>query len=240
LTHPVGHIGISGAILGVMMQRVPEPELMDDDEQAAAYAMADFGEVNQGFVDAFRERFPTLGRGRVLDLGCGPADIPIRLCRALPDVAVTAVDGAAAMLALGREAIGKAGLDGRIDLVETLLPSQVLPPAAFDAVMSNSLLHHLHHPEVLWRTILETAAPGAPVYVMDLARPASAEAARALRDKYAAGAPEVLQRDFLASLHAAFTADEVRVQLAGVGCGHWDVARCSDRHLRITGTVPAR
>ena len=41
-----------------MMPRVLEPELMDDPEQAQAYAAADFAEENQGFVDRFREYFP--------------------------------------------------------------------------------------------------------------------------------------------------------------------------------------
>ena len=57
--------------------RVPEPELMDDAAQARAYASADFADVNQGFVDRFRARFADFTSGRVIDLGCGPADIPL-------------------------------------------------------------------------------------------------------------------------------------------------------------------
>jgi hypothetical protein len=33
------------------MDRILEPELMDDSAQVEAYARADFSEVNQGFVD---------------------------------------------------------------------------------------------------------------------------------------------------------------------------------------------
>ena len=43
------------------MPRVLEPELMDDPEQALAYARADFEKENQGFVDRFRE----IGRAHV-------------------------------------------------------------------------------------------------------------------------------------------------------------------------------
>jgi hypothetical protein len=56
-----------------MMDRVLEPELMEDPEQAAAYAAADFSQENQGFVDRFEEYFPGFSGGRVLDVGCGPA-----------------------------------------------------------------------------------------------------------------------------------------------------------------------
>src|SRR5438094_644174 len=66
------------------MERILEPELMDDAAQALAYARADFADVNRGFVDRFRTMFPDLAGSRVVDLGCGPADIPIRLARTLP------------------------------------------------------------------------------------------------------------------------------------------------------------
>jgi trans-aconitate methyltransferase len=103
------------------MNRVLEPELMTDPDQAQAYAAADFATVNQGFVDRLRALFPALTRGHVVDLGCGPADIPIRLCRALPDVAVTGVDGSEAMLAPGRR--GGRGRAHRAD------PAPVRAPA---------------------------------------------------------------------------------------------------------------
>ena len=54
------------------MNRILEPELMDDPAQAEAYARADFAEENQGFVDRFKEYFPEFSQGKVLDLGCGP------------------------------------------------------------------------------------------------------------------------------------------------------------------------
>ena len=40
-------------------------------------------------------------QGRMLDLGCGPADIPLMLIRRHPQLAIDAVDGAPAMLDLG-------------------------------------------------------------------------------------------------------------------------------------------
>src|SRR5260370_892767 len=66
------------------MNRVLEPELMTDPEQAEAYAAADFAAVNQGFVDRFRALLSGLARGLVGDLGCGPAVFPIRTCAPLP------------------------------------------------------------------------------------------------------------------------------------------------------------
>ena len=42
------------------MRRVPEPELMDDEVQARAYALADFEEPHSMFVELFAGKFPEL------------------------------------------------------------------------------------------------------------------------------------------------------------------------------------
>lgn len=215
------------------MQRTPEPELMDEPEQARAYAAADFSEPHEAFVDHFVARFPGFAAGRVADLGCGPADVTLRFARRLPQVSVLGIDGAEAMLALGREAVRRAGLGHRVELRLSRL--QAALPGGFDAVISNSLLHHLHEPMVLWRAVRALAAAGAPVMVMDLMRPSSPQEAQALVATYAADAPPVLKRDFLASLHAAFRVEEVKAQLAEAGLGHFAVEAASDRHLLAWG-----
>src|SRR5213594_1119003 len=133
------------------MERIPEPELMDDGAQAEAYARADFAAVDQAFVDRFVATFPDLVRGRVVDLGCGPADIPIRLARARPELRITAVDGAGAMLALAAGAIRTAGAP--VALARATVPHLPFARRTFDAVVSNSLLHHLPDPLVLWREV---------------------------------------------------------------------------------------
>ena len=43
----------------VEMKRTLEPELMDDEQQSAAYAEADFSTSNQFFVDSLVRDFPT-------------------------------------------------------------------------------------------------------------------------------------------------------------------------------------
>ena len=40
------------------MERIPEPDLMNDPEQALAYAQADFEEPHNQFVELFKNRFP--------------------------------------------------------------------------------------------------------------------------------------------------------------------------------------
>src|SRR2546427_7020078 len=127
------------------MERVLEPELMDDPAQALAYSRADFEEENQGFVDRFAEFYPEFKAGHVLDLGCGPADIPIRLARTLPECRITGVDGSPPMIALGLEAIRVAGLAGRITLRCQRVPDTRLTERAA-AVSSHSPFRPGPHP----------------------------------------------------------------------------------------------
>jgi hypothetical protein len=98
-------------------------------------------------------------------------------------------------------------------------------------------LHHFHDPMVLWNTIREVATDGTRVLVQDLTRPASERAARALVDRYAAGEPEILRRDYFQSLLAAFTLAEIRDQLGTVGFAHFAVDSVSDRHVIVSGRI---
>lgn len=219
------------------MERVLEPELMDDPEQALAYAKADFATENQTFVDLFRSLFPDFVKGRVLDLGCGPADIPIRFARAFPDCRVTGIDGSPAMIRLGEDAARAAGLEHRIVLCCRRL-QELEPDEPADGIISNSLLHHIPNPVQFWDGVKRCVKPGGVVLVMDLARPGSAAEAQAMVERYAAGESPILRRDFYHSLLAAFTEDEVRVQLADAGLGRLTVERVDDRHWIAAGKVP--
>ncbi|WP_447977435.1 class I SAM-dependent methyltransferase [Candidatus Nitrospira bockiana] len=216
------------------MLRELEPEVMDDPEQAAAYAAADFSHENQAFVDYFLAAYPDFTAGHVLDLGCGPADIPIRLARALPGCRVTGIDASPPMVRLAERAVEEAELADRITVQCQRVQSLCLPEPA-DAVISNSLLHHLANPLQFWYAVKRWTKPGGLVLIMDLIRPDSPEAAQAIVDRYAAGEPAILRRDFFNSLRAAFTEDEVAGQLAEMNLTRLLVDVLDDRHWIVGG-----
>jgi ubiquinone/menaquinone biosynthesis C-methylase UbiE len=213
------------------MNRIPEPELMDEQEQAAAYAAADWSESHDKIARYFRERFPNFSSGRVLDLGCGAADVTVRFALAFPAVTALGVDGSEAMLGFGRRRVRDGGLDARIQLENHYLPDPSLEKHKFDAVISNSLLHHMADPIVLWQTAARCAKPDAPVLLIDLLRPADHDAAVRLVQEHAQDAPPILQRDFIASLHAAYTVDEVREQLRAAGLSAFRVDQVDELHF---------
>jgi ubiquinone/menaquinone biosynthesis C-methylase UbiE len=222
------------------MKRVLEPELMTDEEQARAYAMADFEEPHNAFVTHFQRVFKDHDSGsKILDLGCGPGDVSIRFARAFPGCEVHGVDGSAAMLRFGFVLLDRAPeVADRVKLMKGMLPDAKPPLEKYDAVISNSLLHHLADPQILWGSVRRFAKRGAPVFVMDLMRPASDEQAKEMVKQYMSDEPEVLRQDFYNSLRASFEVEEIRQQLVGADLESFSVEASSDRHVIIYGVAP--
>jgi SAM-dependent methyltransferase len=222
---------------GAPLARVPEPELMDDPAQALAYAEADFSEGHQRFADEVAARFPELrdGTGTLLDVGCGPGDVTVRVALACRGWRVTGVDGAPEMLKLAQARVDEQRLASRVTFEQMFLPSDDLLGRTYGAVVSNSLLHHLDNPAVLWQVAAQCVPPGGPIAVMDLLRPDTLADVDRLVATYAADDPEVLRQDFRNSLRAAYRPDEVAGQLAAAGLPHLTVEQVTDRHLLVAG-----
>src|ERR1051326_1921373 len=221
------------------MERVLEPELMNDSLQAEAFARADFEEPHSAYPRLFCAEFSSFPlRASVLDLGCGPGDVTIRFAKAFPGYQFHAVDGAAAMLDQARLALrSQPEIAGRVGLVQGLLPRGTLPQESYDIILSCNLLHHLHHPNALWQTVRRFGREGTLVFVTDLFRPTSRAAAEEMVERYARGEPEVLRRDFLNSLLAAFTPAEIEKQLSENDLGCLTLKVISDRHVVISGKL---
>lgn len=230
------------------MQRRPEPELMDEAAQALAYAEADFSITDQAFVESILELLEgsSLSVERVVDLGCGPGNISFRLAEALPSLPLLAIDGAAAMLspALRRQQAEPDRwpllrfLQACLPLENAVLSGLPLPfQPPFQLLVSNSLLHHLHEPQVLWDALRQLGAPGSLVVLRDLRRPDEPAALESLVARHASTAPPVLERDYRASLQAAFRPEEVEEQLRRAGLSCLRVQPMDDRYLDVSGQI---
>src|SRR3954453_1818677 len=97
-----------------MLPRVLEPEAMDTPEEARDYDAMDHAAVNDRFVADFLAAHGPCRGGTLLDVGTGPARIPIALCRADPHARVLAIDLAEHMLDRARRNVAAAGLSDRI------------------------------------------------------------------------------------------------------------------------------
>jgi trans-aconitate methyltransferase len=231
------------------MERICEPELMEDVAQAQAYGAADFSASDQALVERLAQLLGPAGLEQtqgIIDLGCGPGNISFRLVERFPQAQVVGLDGAAAMLDLAEQTLRRqpqwrrrlAFRPALLPLTPALAKDLVAAAGAeFGVVVSNSLLHHLHEPQVLWRTVRQLASPGALVLIRDLRRPASPEALRQLVQRHASSAPELLQRDYGHSLAAAFTLAEVQAQLRQAALPQLEVRELGDRYLEVAGRL---
>jgi len=227
------------------MERLPEPELMNDEAQVQAYAAADFTEVDEDVIRTLERSLRNQQRSQppsvFVDLGCGPGNITERLARGWPSARVIGIDAAERMLSVARrrqlQAADFAALEYRCMALASLAQGPGVLPWLADVVVSNSLLHHLHDPQMLWRALPQIAAPGAVILHRDLRRPESTDQAQLLQQRYLKDAPAILVRDFLASLQAAFTVAEVSAQLQEAGLERLNVCEIGDRHLEVSGTI---
>jgi ubiquinone/menaquinone biosynthesis C-methylase UbiE len=212
------------------VKRVLEPEVMVGEAESRAYASMDHDAPNQAFVSRLLE----LGAsGHMLDIGTGPGDIPLLVCEGLPAARITAIDLSPAMLDQARERVAASDLGDRIHLARADAKHLDFPAEHFDAVFSNTVLHHLPDPLPFLRDARRVLRPGGALLIRDLFRPATRADADALVARYAAAASPEQQGLFFDSLCAAFTPDELRECAAVAGLATARVLVDSDRHVSI-------
>ena len=213
------------------MDRILEPEVMDSFEDAEAYDAMDHTEVNIAFL----ERVLELGarKGRFLDVGTGPAAIPIMLAQRLQAVEVIGIDLSPNMLELGDFHITEAGLTDRITLAQADAKDLPYPSQFFDAVLSNSIIHHIPDPLPMLREVSRVIRSDGLILIRDLIRPKTTEAALELVEQHASGATPYQKKLFYDSFLAAFTISEVEDMLVQVNLPGTVVVRSSDRHWSI-------
>jgi ubiquinone/menaquinone biosynthesis C-methylase UbiE len=220
------------------MKRVLEPEIMDNQEQVIAYAGADFSDSNQRFVDLLFQEYRSKLKN-ILDIGCGPADVPIRIIQRNPAVKITAIDASRQMIRQAKQAVKKNGFEKNINTLLGRVPGLKLNKYTFDTIISKDLLHHLPDPQVFWEELkrlmrLNRQATG--IFIMDLFRPRSKAIAKQIVEAVSKDEAEILKNDFYYSLLAAFTVDEIRDQLKQAKI-KLKVEQVSERHMLIKGML---
>ena len=214
---------------------------MNGDAQVQAYAAADFSSGDQATIEAIQRLLfttsPLPPDPLVVDLGCGPGNITLRLAGLFPEARIIGIDGAESMLDLarGRAQQQQLKMSFHCQTLQEVLRGPLLGQA--DLVVSNSLLHHLHQPDLLWMVSRALAAPGCRTLHRDLRRPSSDAEVQQLLLKHLPSAPEVLQHDFAASLAAAFEPQEVTEELHKLGLNQLTVSVEDDRYLVVSGLV---
>lgn len=232
------------------LPRIPEPRSIDPRGEAADYHAMDHVAVNQAFVEDFRsgkfsvQGLPIVSGPRVMDLGCGSGQIPILLCQADENVQMIALDNEIEMLEIAKIEIDIAGMLSRIDLQHgDIADIPAYDSGMADAVISNTVMHHLDDPAAGIATAVRLARPGGRVFIRDLFRPGAEPELELLVEKHGDGQSRAGQQLLRQSLHAALSMDEVleitsKLGLQGLGEGEPCVQMTSDRHWTLDWTKP--
>ncbi len=217
------------------MNRILEQEVMDTAETAEAYDAMEHSEVDNAFV----ERVLALGAktGHFLDVGTGPAQIPILLAQQCPDIRITAIELSKEMLKIAKRHVVTAGLAERITLEHVDAKALPHPDNTFDGLISNSIVHHIHDSLRALKEMSRVVKPGGLVLIRDLIRPETPEAAQAFVDKYAAEDTPYQQKLFYDSFLAAFTIAEVNEMLGQMELAGAVVVQSTDRHWSVERAV---
>ncbi len=217
------------------MKRIVEPEVMDTVEAAEAYDAMEHGEVDQAFVD----RVVALGAesGHFLDVGTGPAQIPIILAQRCPNIQITAIDLSREMIKIAKRHVADNCLTDRIKLEPVDAKSLPYPDNTFDGLISNSIVHHIHDSLSALKEMGRVMKPTGVVLIRDLIRPETPEEAQAFVDKYAAGDTPYQQKLYYDSFLASFTLAEVNQMLLQMEMPDAIVVQSTDRHWSIERRV---
>ncbi len=227
------------------MKRTPEPELMQIPSQVRAYADADFSRSDSMVVKSLEEYLKKAGRtlnknDLIFDMACGPGNISERIAKNWPFVNVVGIDGSKEMLNEAENRLSgnlTKNLSYKLIDINSIASGDTNLPYKADVLVSNSALHHFHDPYCFWNALKKLGKTKSIHIHRDLIRPASLEKAFELKEKHLSNSPEILKKDFYASLKASFTVEEVSRQLVDAGLSHLEVFQIDELYFEIIGCI---
>ncbi|HKV05783.1 MAG TPA: class I SAM-dependent methyltransferase [Candidatus Acidoferrales bacterium] len=197
------------------LPRVPEPEVMDDSGEVAAYSSAaaqvHLDAIDATFVEHALRLLAGRERGRALDIGTGPGQIVLKLARRLTLWKFVGVDRSPGMIARAKADLASAVgvFAGRVDFQVADGNRLDLPERSFDFVMCNSVLHHLANPQNLLAEMARLVRPAGAILLRDLRRPGRL-ACRLHLGWHGRNYSGVMRKLYGDSVRSAYTVPELR------------------------------
>ena len=186
---------------------------MSEEDEVSAYASAagqrHLDALDNTFVDQVLSLAPQGQHGGLLlDVGCGPGNIALKLARRSAQVSVVGLDFSLTMVRAAHRSAAEAGLEGRLWFQQGSAGQIPFANGTFDVVLSNSVLHHLADPSRVFEEMRRVAKPQGVVLVRDLCRPSRLAYPWHVR-WYGRHYSGVMRRLFEDSVRAAYTPDEL-------------------------------
>ncbi len=195
---------------------------MSEEDEVSAYASAASQEHLEALDNTFVEQVRTLAphteqlTGMILDVGCGPGNIALKIARRCPGLSVIGLDYSLNMVKAARLSAAEAGIESRALFQQGSAAEVPFADGTFDIVISNSVLHHLADPLKVFKEMLRVAKPEGTILVRDLCRPSRLAYPWHVR-WYGRHYSGLMRKLFEDSVRAAYTPDELAGLLGRCG-----------------------
>ena len=231
------------------MERVPEPELMEEKEQVISYDEADFSEGEVNLIKQINHyllrKDISLGKkDLIVDLGCGPGNISEKLAIKWPNTEVVGIDGSKEMILRAEYnkniSNNKKKLKNLIYIcsdIKDIKSNNFLLKKRISLLVSNSLIHHITNLEDFFNIIRSLSSKVTVNFHKDLKRPFNEKTALELKAQCSTKYNAILTNDYYASLKASYTFRELRNFTLENDLSSLDVFEDGDKYLIVYGNV---
>lgn len=198
--------------------RQPEPEMvMNSAEQVKYYHQSCvWGGVTDGLHLYNLSNLTKLIQSgdRVLDLGCGSADLLLKTAQLYPDVQFTGVDLSDEMLGIAAAQVKELGLTNVQFIKDDVTQLNCLAPSSYDVVMSTMAVHHLPTEELFQgfrRAVAKVVKANGAIYICDFLRLKSLKTIELFaKDTQDRNVHAIVKDDYIYSMRAAFSEEDFR------------------------------
>ena len=231
------------------MERVPEPELMEEKEQVISYDEADFSEGEVNLINQINQyllkKNICLGeKDLIVDLGCGPGNISEKLAIKWPNTAVVGIDGSKEMILRAEYNKSISSNPKKLNNlryicsdIKNIESNNFLINKRISLLESNSLIHHITNLEDFFNTIRSLSSNVTVNFHKDLKRPLDEKSALELKAQCSKKYNEILTNDYYASLKASYTYKELKDYTLKNGLSSLEVFEDGDKYLIVYGNV---
>ena len=230
------------------MERVPEPELMEQKEQVISYDEADFSEGEVNLINQINQyllkKNISLGeKDLIVDLGCGPGNISEKLAIKWPNTAVLGIDGSKEMILRAEYNKSISNNQKKLKNLRYIcsdikdIKSNNFFKKRISLLVSNSLIHHITNLEDFFNTIRILSSNITVNFHKDLKRPLDEKSALKLKAQCSTKYNEILTNDYYASLRASYTFKELKNFILENDLSSLDVFEEGENYLIVYGNV---
>ena len=231
------------------MERTVEPELMESENQVSSYAMADFSEGENNFINQInyyliKNNINLNKQELIVDLGCGPGNISEKLSLKWPNATVVGIDGSKEMIRIAELNKNKSSNRNLLKNlryicadIKNIKVSEINLKKNITLLVSNSLIHHITYLGDFFNCIERLSSNQTINFHKDLKRPDNEKLALELKEKCSEKYNEILTNDYYASLKASYNLKELKTFIFENKLFSLEVFEEGDQYLVIYGKV---